>query len=90
MRYYSTFSWRKAYSRSKLNQKKSMKALDNTKYLPYSPRERWLHNCYLENATIVQKYINKEWSAIKRAMKAEKEVAKLKQMLLDNGIEVEV
>lgn len=67
-----------------------MKALDNTKYLPYSPRELWLHHCYLEKEKIVHDYINKEWVATKRAMKAEKEVAKLKQMLLDNGIEVEM
>ncbi len=31
--------------------------------------------------------VGKEWVALKRAMKAEKQVEKLKKQLLDNGIQ---
>lgn len=71
----------------RLKKKIAKKGTENVKHL--GKRYKQMRAMYFEMQNSCNEWVAKEWVAIKRAMKAEKEVEKLKKQLLDNGIQPE-
>jgi hypothetical protein len=69
----------------RLQKKIAQKGTENVKHL--GKRYKQMRAMFFSIEEHRNQLVGREWAAFKRAMKAEKQVEKLKKQLLDNGIQ---